>query len=70
MSFVTKDGLFIEGDDVHEFVVPHGRRPKIVLDDLCGMTQEELQKIISEALEKSDSKEIIINSARLTEVAK
>ena len=44
MSFVTKDGLFIEGDDVHEFVVPHGRRPKTVLDDWCGMTQEELQK--------------------------
>lgn len=70
MSFVTKDGFFIEGDDVHEFVVPHGHRPKIVLDDWCGMTQEKLQKVIAEALEKSGSKEIIINGTRLTEVVK
>lgn len=70
MSFVTKDGFFIEDDDVHEFVVPCGHRPKIVLDDWCEITQEELQKIISEALEKSGSKEIIINSTRLTVVAK
>ena len=70
MSFITKDGFFIEGDDVHEFVVPRGHRPKIVLDDWCGMTQEELQNVIAEALEKSDSKEIIINGTRLTEVAK
>ena len=70
MSFVIKDGFFIEGDDSHEFIVPNGHRPKIVLDDWSGMTQEELKKVISEALEKSGSKEIIINSTRLTEVAK
>lgn len=70
MSFVTKDGFFIEGDDAHEFVVPHGHRPKFVLDDWSGMTQEELQKVVAEALEKSDLKEIIINSTRLTEAVK
>ena len=70
MSFVTKDGFFIEGDDSHEFVVPHKHRSNFVLDDWCGMTQEELQKIITKALKKSDSKEIIINGTRLTEVAK
>jgi hypothetical protein len=34
------------------------------------MTQEELQNVIAEALEKSDSKEIIINGTRLMEVTK
>ena len=60
----------IEGDNSHEFIVPHGHRPNFVLDDWCGISNEELQNIISEALEKSGSKEIIINGTRLTEVVK
>ena len=52
MSFVTKDGFWIEGDDSHEFIVPHKHRPNFVLDDWCRMTQEEIQEIINEVLNK------------------
>ena len=51
MILKTKDGYWIEGDDSHEFVVPHGHRPNFVLDDWCGMTQEELQEIINKFIE-------------------
>jgi hypothetical protein len=70
MILKTKDGYWIEGDDSHEFIVPHKHRSNFVLDDWCGISNEELQNIISEALEKSGSKEIIINGTRLTEVVK
>lgn len=52
MSFVTKDGFWIEGENEHELVVPRGLRSKLnVLDDWCGTTQEELQQLIAEASE-------------------
>lgn len=57
MSFVTSDGVFIEGEDDHELIVPHAHRSKLnVIDDWSGMTQEELQKIVNEVLEFKLSK--------------
>ena len=54
MSFVTKDGFWVEGDDTHEFIVPHKHRSDLsILDDWSGMSKEELQKVIKEALERS-----------------
>ena len=53
MSFVTKDGFWIESEDDHELIVPHAHRSKLnVIDDWSGMTQEELQNAVEEALER------------------
>lgn len=53
MSFVTKDGFWIECEDGKEFVVPpRGLRSKLnVIDDYAGINEEELQKAIN-ALER------------------
>lgn len=58
MSFVTKDGFWIELDDEHEFIVPlRGQRSKLnIFDDCSNLTQKELQKIIEDALEGSGLK--------------
>lgn len=55
MCFVNKDGLWIEGDNEHELIVPpRGLRLKSnVIDDWCGMTKEELQKVVKDALERN-----------------
>lgn len=54
MSFVTKDGFWIECENEHEFIVPlRGKRSELnIIDDWSGMTSEELSKIVNEALEK------------------
>ena len=53
MILKTKDGFFIEGDNSHEFIVSHKHRSNFVLDDWCQMTQEELQQVVQEALERN-----------------
>ena len=54
MILLTGNGDFlIEGDDTHEFIVPHKHRSNFVLDDWSGMTQKELQKFINDALERN-----------------
>ena len=56
MSFVTKDGFWIEGDDSSEFIVPHKDCSNFVLYDWCGMTQEEIQEIMNKVIEISADK--------------
>lgn len=49
MSLVTKDGFWVECEDGKEFI---GRRSDLnVIDDLCGMTQEEIEEIIDKVIE-------------------
>lgn len=54
MSFVTKDGFWIECENEHEFIVPpRCRHSELnVIDVWSRMTSEELSKIVNEALEK------------------
>lgn len=63
MSFVTKDGFWIEGEDDHELIVPHAHRSKLnIIDGWSGMTQEEWQKIVEDYINnipKAEMNEII-----------
>jgi len=43
---------WIEGDDSHEFIVPHGHRLNLnILDDWSRMSQGEIQEIIDKVIE-------------------
>lgn len=54
MSFVTKDGLWIDGENEHELIMPHAHRSNLnILDDWSGITKEELQKMIEDYLNKN-----------------
>ena len=56
MSFVTKDGFWIEGDDGTEFIV---RSPRLMHDKITAERHAEIQAMVEEFLEKYPLDKII-----------